>query len=336
MQLFFYCFVFIAMLTIKLYNIIMKKIIILDGACVKQNDLTFDSLEKLGEIKYYDRTVYEDVAFRINSHKAEIIITNKVPIDKNIIDACPTIKFITVLATGYNIIDCEYARKKGITVSNVPDYSSDSVAQHTIALILEFASAISEHNIAVKNKEWEKNTDFCFCKRNIFELSGKTIGIIGYGSIGKKVANIATTFGMKVIYCKKTSDTNSKSLDYVLSNSDIISLHCPLTVSTAKIINNFTIEKMKHGTYIVNTARGGLVDEKAIAEGLDNGKLAGYAADVLCSEPPKEGNLLINNPKTIITPHIAWATSEARKRLLNITYENIKAYVTDKPINIVN
>ena len=336
MQLFFYRFVSIAILALKLYNIFMKKIIILDGACVKQKDLSVDFFAKAGDVKYYDRTSNEETILRINSHKAEIVITNKVPIDKNIMDSCPTIKFITVLATGYNIIDCEYARKKGIKVANAPDYSSDSVAQHTMALILEFASSVSEHNLAVKNGEWEKNMDFCFCKKNIFELTGKTLGIIGYGSIGKKVTIIARAFGMNVIYCKNTPDTFSKSLEYVLSESDIISLHCPLNASTEKIINKTAIEKMKRGIYIINTARGGLVDENAIAEGLDNGIIAGYAADVLYSEPPKTGNILINNPKSIITPHVAWATFEARKRLLDITYNNIQAYIADKPINIVN
>ena len=315
-----------------MYNIIMK-IVILDTAAVKQRNMNFDFLKKYGEVISYDITEYNEIINRIID--ADIVVTNKVPIDKNIIDNCKNLKFISVLATGYNIIDTEYARKKGIIVSNVPKYSTESVVQLTFAFILEIACKINLHNSLVKSGEWAKHNIFCLCRDQMFELSGKTIGIIGYGAIGKRVAEVAKTFGMNVLVNTRTKRENCVELEYLFNNSDIITLHCPLTKENKEMIDYNSIMKMKDDVIIINTARGGLVNEKDVSDALNSGKIAYFAADVLSTEPPKSDNPILKAKNTIITSHIAWMTDEALERLMRITDENVKSYLSGKPINVV-
>lgn len=309
------------------------KIVVLDGLCAKQQDLSYDFLNKFGEVTVYDRTPKELTVSRIGD--AEIILTNKTVIGRDVIEACPGLKLISVLATGFNIIDLVAAKEKGIIVSNVPGYSTDSVVQHTFAMLLNVMNKVGRHNHAVKDGEWERNEDFCFLKAPIYELAGKTFGIIGYGSIGKKVGKVAEAFGMKVIYNKRHQDENTVSLDEIYEKSDVISLHCPQTAENAGFINDEAINKMKKGVIIINTARGGIVNEDAVIRGLESGKIGYYLADVLSKEPTV-GNKLQYEKNAVITPHIAWATFEARERLLNSTEENIKAFIDGNPQNVVN
>lgn len=312
----------------------MKKIVILDNACATQGNLDFEILKRYGDVIEYPRTPPEIAAERIGD--AEIVITNKVKITPEIIDSCPSLRFISVLATGYNIIDTDYAREKGIIVSNVPSYSTDSVVQHTFALLLDIACGIDNHNKAVKNGEWANAPDFCLYLNNTFELSGKTLGIIGCGAIGKKVATVAEAFGMKVLIYSRTPKPGYSDKATVFSQSDVISVHCPLNDASRNLINAEAINAMKDGVIIINTARGEIVDEQAVTEGLQSGKIAYYAADVLRKEPPESDNQLIRQKNCIITSHVAWATTEARKRLIEITSDNVKAYIEGKPINVVN
>lgn len=310
------------------------KIVVLDGFTVTQSDLNFDCLNNYGDVVIYDRSEQDEVIGRIND--AEIAVTNKNLIDRAVMEACPNLKYIAVLATGYNVVDIDAAKEKGITVSNVPAYSTDSVAELTFALILELAMRVGEHSKAVENGDWVKSEDFCFCLYPLTELAGKTLGLIGYGNIGKAVERIGKAFGMNVIVYNRTPFEGSVTFDEVLSQSDILSLHCPLTQTNAKMINKESLSKMKTGAYLINTARGGLVDEQALADALNSGKLNGAGLDVLSSEPPDKANPLLFAKNCIITPHIAWATLDARKRLLKTTEQNIKGFVTAKPINVVS
>ena len=312
----------------------MKKIVVLDGQAVMEQDFDFTALQTFGTVTVYRTTTPDKVVERIGD--AEIVVTNKVYITKEILDQCPNVRFITVLATGYNNIDIAYAKEKGIIVCNVPAYSTDSVVQHTFALLLEIACKISEHDRLVKEDAWSNHTNFCLCQGGTFELTGKTLGIIGYGSIGKKVATIAKSFGMNVLYTKKTPDNQSVSLEKVLQSSDIISLHCPLDSSNIKMINKSRISLMKDGVILLNTARGGLIDEEDVAEALTCGKIRYFGADVLAKEPPEKVNPLIHCKNTVITSHIAWATKEALTRLMKVTIDNVSAYLKGKPINVVN
>jgi len=264
------------------------------------------------------------------------VLTNKVIIDKDIIDSSPALKLVSVLATGYNVVDCNYARQKNVAVSNVPSYSTDSVAQHTFALILELCAHSGKHSRAVSDNKWCISEDFCLCLTPIIELKNKVIGIIGYGSIGKAVAKIAEAFGMKVLIHNRTPFECCVSLDELYKQSDIITLHCPLTDSNKQMINKEAIALMKKSAIIINTARGGLIDEDALAYALNNDLLLGFGADVLSEEPPKESNKLLKAKNTVITPHIAWASSEARGRLLEITEQNVKNFLDGEPINVVN
>lgn len=312
----------------------MSKIVVLDYVALAQNDLSLDVLKTFGEVDLYLRTPKEKVIERLRN--AEIALTNKVIIDKTVIDACPSLKYISVLATGYNVVDCAYARSKGISVSNVPAYSTDSVVQHTFALILELYSKVGVHNQSVSAGDWVNSIDFCYCVSNLTELSGKTLGIIGYGSIGKSIEKIANAFGMKILINTRTPFAGCVSLEELLRNSDIVTLHCPLTADNVKMINDKTLSLMKKSAILINTARGGLIDEDALSNALKMGKIAGAGVDVLSSEPPKRDNPLLSSPNIIITPHIAWATLEARSRLLKITCDNIKGYQKNQLINIVN
>lgn len=310
------------------------KIVVLDGFTVMQGDLTFDFLKPYGEVTVYERTEASEVIDRLKG--AEIAITNKTVIDKAVMEACPELKFISVLATGYNVVDIAASKEKGIVISNVPSYSTDSVAQHTFALLLELVAHVGEHSRAVFRSQWASSKDFCFCLSHLTELSNKTMAIIGYGNIGKAVEKIAKAFNMNVLIHNRTPFEGSVSLETALKEADIVSLHCPLTDNNAKMINAKSIALMKSDALLINTSRGALIDEDALADALNGGQIAGAGLDVLSTEPPSRGNPLLISKNCIITPHIAWATGEARKRLLNITEQNVKSYVNGEPINVVN
>lgn len=313
------------------------KIVILDGYPATRGDYDYDFLKKYGEVVCYPRTPYELIAERAKD--ADIVLANKIVIDKPIFDKLPKLKMIAMLATGYNSIDIKTAKERGIYVCNIPKYSSPSVAQFTIALLLEITNQVGLHNDSVKAGEWANCPDFCYNKTKQIELLGKTIGLIGYGDIAKQVAVIAKAFGMKVLGYRRSGGNDPYaeivSLDYLLKNSDIISLHCPLNNESDKLICNRTIEKMKDGVIIINTARGGLVNEVELAENLKSGKVLAYGGDVLTKEPPEKDNPLFNCPNAFITPHLAWATVEARGRLMEIMESNISGFVNGKVINNV-
>lgn len=317
------------------------KIVILDGYTSNPGDLSWEAFSALGELTVYDRSAEEEVISRIGD--AEVVFVNKVVLSREVIEACPSIKFIGVLATGYNIVDIDAARERGIPVCNVPGYSSSSVTQHTMALILDIASAVGLHDSAIKNGEWESCADFAFWKRPLFELEGMTLGIIGFGSIGRQVAAAAEVFGMKVLGYSRTAhpeyetdNIKCATLDEVLAQSDIISLHCPQNAESVNIIRAENIAKMKDGAIVINTARGGCVNEQDVSEALVSGKLAWYAADVVSREPILSTNPLLHAPNVTLTPHIAWATKEARGRLLDIAAGNLRAYIAGEPVNVVN
>ncbi len=315
------------------------KTVILDGYTENPGDLSWEGFGRFGEFEVYERTKNEDIVSRIGD--AQVVYTNKTPITEDILEACPNIRFIGTLATGYNVIDTDAAAKRGIPVSNVPGYGTDAVAQHTFALLLELTNHVGEHSECVRRGAWKSAGDFCFWNRPLMELKGKTLGIIGYGSIGKKTAEIGAAFGMKVIYNSRKeypSDGRAeyRSIDELYRESDIISLHCPLFPETERMINKESIEKMKDGVIIINTSRGGLIDEKALSEALDSEKVKGAAVDVISKEPMEDDNPLCNAKNIIITPHIAWASWEARKRLMDIAVDNLRAFCEGKPQNVVN
>lgn len=317
------------------------KIVVLDGYPANPGDLSWDELAALGELTVYERTAPEEIIDRIGT--AEIVITNKVVISSEIMDACPSIRFICESATGYNNIDVAAAKARNIPVSNIPSYSTSSVAQMVFAFLLEIAQRIVSHSDAVHAGRWTNCKDFCFRDHPLFELEGKTLGIIGYGAIGKRVASIAVSFGMNVLACNRTyrpelSTDHIKIVtqDEVLSQSDVVTLHCPQNAESKGLINRNTIATMKDGVVIINTARGGLVVEQDVLDALQSEKLGFYAADVLSSEPPKADNPLLNAPNCFITPHIAWMTTEARSRLMQTMQNNLAAFLSGKPINVVN
>ncbi len=316
-------------------------IVILDGYTENPGDLTWDGFKALGNLTVYDRTPADKIISRIGT--AELIITNKTPITKEVLDACPNIAYIGVLATGYNVIDTEAAKAKGIPVCNIPTYGTTAVAQFTFALLLELCHHVGAHDKAVKDGRWNSCPDFCFWDYPLVELMGKTIGIIGFGRIGQKVAQIASAYEMQVLaydeYPNKSLETANihyVSLDDLLIRSDVISLHCPLFPSTQGIINKNSIRKMKDGVMIINTSRGPLIAEQDLADALNAGKVAGAAVDVVSAEPIRADNPLITAKNCMITPHIAWAPKESRIRLMNIAVDNLKSFLTGKPINVVN
>ena len=317
------------------------KIVILDGKALNPGDLSYDSLKQFGEVTIYPRTETEaEVIDRIGD--SEIVLVNKVPITETVLAACPNIRLICVQATGYNIVDCKACAARGIPVTNVPTYGTSAVAQFTMALILEMCHRVGLHNHSVHQGDWAKADSFCYWLTPQMELAGKTLGIIGFGRIGQAVGRLAAAFGMKVItYNRSESEEGRKIADYVdlntlFTQSDIVSLHCPLFPETEKIINASNIAKMKDGAMLVNTARGGLVDEEALVEALESGKLRYAAVDVVSQEPMKEDNPLLKTRKVIITPHIAWAPVESRQRLMDCVEENIRAYLNGTPQNTVN
>lgn len=317
------------------------KIIILDGNALNPGDLSYNCFNQFGEITQYGQTETEAEAInRIGD--SEIVLVNKVPITESILDACPNIKLICVQATGYNIVDCEACAKRNIPVTNIPSYGTAAVAQFTMALILEMCHRIGLHNHSVHQGDWTKTDNFCYWLTPQMELSGKTLGIIGFGRIGKAVGQLAKAFGMNVlVYNRSESEEGCKigtyvDLDTLFAKSDIVSLHCPLTAQTEKIINAQNLSKMKDGSMLVNTARGGLVDEDALVEALNSGKLRYAAVDVISQEPMLSTNPLLSTRKCIITPHMAWAPLESRQRLLDCVVENIRCFLNGTPQNVVN
>lgn len=310
------------------------KTVVLDGYAVNPGDLDWSWLDATGAYEVYDKSEPDEVIAR--ALDADNIITNKVNFNKSVIDALPKLKYIGLTATGYNIVDIEYAAKRGIVVTNVPSYSTESVAQHTFALMLELMTHPALHSQSVKRGDWANNAYFCYWLTPQIELCTKTLGIIGGGEIGMRVAEIAKAFGMNVLVSGKQKKPGRVELDELLANSDIISLHCPLTKETSELIRRDTIARMKDGAYIINTARGGVVNEEELADALASGKIAGYAADVITSEPPENNNPLVVAPNTVITPHLAWATLAARTRLMGKVKENLFSYLNGNVQNRVN
>lgn len=318
------------------------KIVVLDGYTENPGDLSWEGMERLGQLTVYDRTTdHSIIAERIGD--AEIVYTNKTPLSADVIKTCPNLKFIGVLATGYNVIDIEAAKAAGIPVCNIPTYGTDAVAQYTIALMLELCHHIGEHSDSVKNGEWSNIEDWCFWKHPLIELAGKSIGIAGFGRIGQRTAQIAQALGMKILAYDdyKNLDLENENcryveLDELLSESDVISLHCPLFPSTQGIINKDSIAKMKDGVMIINTSRGGLIVEEDLKDALNSGKVGGAAVDVVSSEPIATDNPLLSAKNMIITPHIAWAPRESRQRLMNIAVNNLQAFLDGNPVNVVN
>lgn len=319
------------------------KIVVLDGYTLNPGDLSWEELEALGECKIYDRTSFTDDAEIISRiGDAEIVFTNKTPLTKKILDAC-RVKYIGVLATGYNVVDIAAAQEKNIPVTNIPNYSTQSVAQFAFALLLEICHHVAHHSQAVHEGRWENCPDFCFWDYPLIELAGKTMGIIGYGRIGQATGKLAAAFGMKVIAFTphreigtKLGDCSFVALDELFAASDVIALHCPLFPATQGIICAANIAKMKDGVIILNNGRGGLVVEKDLRAALDSGKVAAAGLDVVSAEPIKGDNPLLGAKNCFITPHISWAPKESRVRLMNIAVDNLKAFLAGKPINAVN
>lgn len=317
------------------------KIVVLDGYTENPGDLSWEGLENLGELTVYDRTPADQIIERMKG--AEAVYTNKTPISREAIAACPELKFIGVLATGYNVVDTAAAKEAGIIVSNIPTYGTDAVAQYAIALLLEMCHHVGEHSECVKAGDWTNNADWCFWNHPLIELAGKTFGVIGFGRIGQRTAEIAMALGMKVLaydeYPNKALESERcqyATLDELLANSDVISLHCPLFPSTEGIINKNTIAKMKDGVMIINNSRGPLIVEEDLRDALNSGKVAGAAVDVVSTEPIKMDNPLLSAKNMIITPHIAWAPKESRQRLMDIAVENLQGFVNGTPQNVVN
>jgi glycerate dehydrogenase len=317
------------------------KIVVLDGYTLNPGDISWDELKKMGEVQIFERTPKGKVVER--SKGADIVLTNKTPVAKEAINKLPDLKYIGVLATGYNIVDTEAAKQNGITVSNVPAYGTYSVAQLTFALLLELCHHVQQHSEAVMNGKWTCSPDFSFWDFPLIELAGKTMGIIGFGDIGQKVADVATAFGMKVLAVSRTQTDQSRrgnfqwaTREQLFENADVVSLHCPLTSETEGIINKDTLRKMKASAFLLNTSRGGLVVDQHLADALNNNIIAGAGLDVLSTEPPPAENPVFQAKNCIITPHIAWATKEARERLMEVTVNNIIAFMNKKPVNIVN
>ena len=319
------------------------KIVVLDGAVENPGDLSWEELGKLGELTVYERTSMTDeaeIARRIGG--ASVVITNKTPITRGVLERCPSVRYISVLATGYNVIDCAAAREKGIPVSNVPAYGTDVVGQFAIALLLEICHHIGAHSEAVRQGRWEHSTDWCFWDYPLIELAGKTMGIIGFGRIGQKTGTIAKALGMEVLaYSPHESESGRAiaqytDLDTLLAKSDVISLHCPLFPETREIINQETIAKMKDGVIILNNSRGPLIAEQDLADALNSGKVYAAGLDVVGEEPIRGDNPLLRAKNCIVTPHISWASRESRQRILDCTVKNVKAFQAGAPIHVVN
>jgi glycerate dehydrogenase len=313
------------------------QIVITDGYTLNPGDLSWDGFKNIAEVKYYDRTSPGEVAKRCRG--ADIIITNKTPVTSETIQAAVNLKLIAVTATGYNIVDIAAAKQRGITVCNVPEYGTHSVAQHTISLLLELTNHAGLHAQSVQEGEWQRSTDWCYTKTPLMELANKIMGIVGFGRIGQKVATIAKSLGMKIIFYNRNKQSDfatSVSLQNLFLQSDVISLHCPLKPDNREFVNKDLFSLMKPTAFLINTSRGQLINEQDLADALRQKKLAGAALDVLSIEPPADGNSLIGLSNCIITPHIAWISFEARQRLLQTTLDNVKAALAGHPQNIVN
>lgn len=314
-------------------------IVYLDGYTLNPGDLSWAPLEKLGNFTVYDRTEPEAVVER--AAEADVVLTNKVVLDAPLLAQLPRLRYVGVTATGYNIIDMEAARAQGITVTNVRGYSTPAVAQHTFALLLALTSHAELHSTSARAGDWTQATDWCYWKTPLVEISGKTLGLIGLGDIGTQVARIALAFGMRVLAHRKSKTSAGEGIELVevdrlFEESDVVSLHCPLTAETHGIINAASLAKMKPSAYLINTGRGGLINEPDLAGALNRGHLAGAAVDVLSTEPPQADNPLLSARNCLVTPHIAWAMHESRERLMQLTAENIAAFQSGAPIHVVS
>ena len=315
------------------------KIVILDGYTANPGDLSWQGLEEMGEVTVYDRTKAEETVVR--AAEAEIVLTNKVIISRETIAQLPKLKYIGVLATGYNVVDIEAAHERGITVTNVPAYSTESVAQMVFAHLLTVTNRTEHYAIENRKGRWTENPDFCYWDFPHMKLAGKTFGIVGLGNIGRRVAEIATAFGMHVkAMTSKSADAlpaniEKATLEDILSTSDVLSLHCPLTDTTRHLINRETLRQMKPTAILINTGRGPLVNDQDVADALAGGRLAAFCADVLTEEPPKSDNPLLKESNAYFTPHIAWASTEARKRLIQVAVDNVRQFINGQPQNVV-
>lgn len=316
------------------------KVVVLDGYTLNPGDLSWQKLERLGETTVHDRTPRREVVRRAAG--AEIVLINKVVFSEEVISQLPNLRYIGVTATGYNIVDLKAAGDHGVTVTNVPTYATSAVAQAAIALLLELCHHVQAHSDAVRQGEWARCPDFCFWKYPLVELAGKTMGIIGFGRIGRRTARIASAFGMSILAADavKTEPPELEGFRWaeipeLLSESDVISLHCPLTPETDGLINRDSLEQMKRSAFLVNTSRGALVNDADLADALNCGRIAGAALDVLSTEPPPEGNPLLTARNCLITPHIAWAAKESRSRLMETAIENVEAFLSGRPMNVV-
>ena len=319
----------------------MHKIVVLDGYTLNPGDLTWEELGKLGEMTIYDRTSPEDVVGRIGD--ADIVLTNKTVLTEEKIKACPNIRYIGCLSTGYNVVDLKTTDALGIVVTNIPSYGTEAVAQHTMALLLEIASRVGMHADAVKEGQWTACPDFCFWNAPLFELLGKTMGIIGYGAIGQAVGKKAEAFGMEVLAYspvmtkeQETEHCRMATVEEIYEKADVIALHCPLTADNAQMINKSSIEKMKDGVVILNTSRGGLIQEEDLRDALNSGKVAAAGLDVVSTEPVRHDNPLFDAKNVWITPHIAWAPREARHRLMGMAIDNVRAFLNGTLANQVH
>lgn len=317
------------------------KIVVLDGYCTNPGDLSWDGLKKIGKAEIFDRTTAQETVHR--AVHADALFTNKVSISGDILAHLPNLKYIGVLATGYNIVDLKAARERKITVTNIPSYGTHSVAQHVIALLLELTNRVAIHNEAAQQGEWSRNTDWSLAKTPLTELAGKEFGVIGFGRIGQQTARIAHALGMKIKAYDHNMNKGPKdypftwiSLKGLLEECDVVSLHCPLVDDTRGMINAQTLKRMKPASLLLNTSRGPLIDEQSLADALNNGGIAGAGLDVLSEEPPVSGSPLLSAKNCIVTPHIAWATKEARERLLSIAIENLQNWADGKPQNVVS
>ncbi|EOH87898.1 D-2-hydroxyacid dehydrogenase [Enterococcus pallens] len=318
------------------------KIVVLDGYALNPGDLTWEGFEQFGEITVYDRTSYTNTSEIIQRiGEAEVVITNKTPIDETVLAQTPKVQYIGVIATGYNVVDTQAAGERGIVVTNIPSYGTEAVAQFTFALLLEITSQVGLHNRSVHAGDWQNSVDFMYTKTPLMELRGKTFGLIGYGAIAQATARIAHAMNMTVIYAnhrpKEAEEWAAQvSLNELYQRSDVISLHVPQTKDTTEMINRSAIAKMKDGVILLNTARGGLLDEAAVAEALNTGKIAAAGVDVVSTEPIQSDNPLLQAKNCIITPHIAWAPVETRERLMGIAVDNLSGFLNGQPQNVVN
>lgn len=317
------------------------KIVVLDGYTLNPGDLTWDGLHSLGDVQVYDRTPAEKVLERAGG--AEILFINKTLMGQEVLNQLPSLKYIGVLATGYNVIDTEAAKSKGIIVTNIPGYGTASVVQMTFALLLELCQHVQRHSDSVMEGRWAASADWCYWDFPLVELAGKTIGIIGFGRIGRMVGDVATAFGMQIIGSARNRTDQSQRTNFrwaeipeLLAASDVVSIHCPLYPETKGLINKESLQRMKRHAFLLNTSRGPIIVDEDLADALNNGVIAGAGIDVLSAEPPPKDNPLFKAKNCIITPHIAWATKEARGRLMDMAVQNLSAFISGKPVNVVN